>query len=181
ADLGRRCYLIAEGGSRSFLSGLDLTNAAAAGDADFLLVVGIDAPRKALADYDDVLDTGLGHGLPMLCANGDLVRIVAGALHPAPGALARHYEERGGVVRWYGKPLRSIFEASLAKLTGIPAGRVLVLGDSLEHDIAGAAATGLGSIYIRGGINADHSDGVLQEEMARLGVRPTYCAPGFQW
>lgn len=52
-----------------------------------------------------------------------------------------------------GKPAPIIYEAALAEL-GLPASQVLAIGDSLEHDIAGATAAGVDSLFVVGGIHA---------------------------
>jgi HAD superfamily hydrolase (TIGR01459 family) len=176
--LGDRCLLIAENDDDSFLQGLDLLRADSATDADFLLVVGIDTPQRALADYEPPLREGARRGLPLLCANGDLVRLTRFGLQPAPGALARRYAELGGEVHGYGKPLAPIFEQSLAALPGIARERVVVVGDSLEHDVVGACGVGLHSVYVRGGIDA--GAGRCVDPSAGACV-PRYVVDRFQW
>lgn len=56
---------------------------------------------------------------------------------PAPGAIAALYEELGGKVTWVGKPYPRIY-AEAARLIGNPR-PILCIGDSAEHDVAGAA------------------------------------------
>jgi putative hydrolase of the HAD superfamily len=46
-----------------------------------------------------------------------------------------------------GKPDRRIFDVAVAQL-GVPSGDVLVVGDSLEKDVAGAAAAGLRCVWV---------------------------------
>lgn len=72
-----------------------------------------------------------------------------------PGTLARHYAARcGGQVVLMGKPAPVIYQAALGML-GLPAGQVLAVGDSLEHDIGGAQAAGVDSVFVLGGIHAE--------------------------
>lgn len=168
AGLGHRCHLVSEGMARDFAAGLALDLVDDAAQADFILVVGIDTPRRNLDSYDPMLATALARGLPLLCANSDLVRLTREGLQPAPGALGKRYAERGGGVKWYGKPERSIFDACLAALAPLAPARVLVVGDSLQHDIAGAIGAGLSSLYIHGGIDAgrpiDHADFAIADQ-----------------
>ena len=70
-----------------------------------------------------------------------------------PGQLAARYEEHGGTVAYFGKPYAPAFDAALALLAGRAGGadldggvdlsRVLHVGDSLAHDVAGANASGI--------------------------------------
>ena len=77
-----------------------------------------------------------------------------------PGHLAQEYERRGGKVIYFGKPHKEHFEACVAGL-GLPKARVAHVGDSMHHDVAGAAAAEVAVIFIAGGI-----------EHERLGVEP---------
>lgn len=154
AGLGRRCFVIADGMPRDFTAGLPLETVDDVALADFVLVIGIDTPRRTLESYDPILNAGIARGLPLLCANGDLVRLTRDGLQTAPGALGKRYAERGGAVKWYGKPEKPIFDACLAALAPLDRSRIIVVGDSLRHDIAGAIGAGLSSLYIHGGIDA---------------------------
>jgi ribonucleotide monophosphatase NagD (HAD superfamily) len=94
---------------------------------------------------------------PMVCVNPDVVTVDgAGGLRPMPGALARAYEDAGGrsVLR-VGKPGSPAYAAALALLAakGVRPDEVVCVGDSAAHDIAGAQAHGLASVYIAGGID----------------------------
>lgn len=53
-----------------------------------------------------------------------------------------------------GKPAPVIYQEALAMLQ-LPADEVVAIGDSLEHDIGGAAAAGIASVFVLGGIHAD--------------------------
>jgi len=55
-------------------------------------------------------------------------------------------------VRYYGKPHDGVYRRCFALLEGIPRSRILGIGDSLRTDIAGAAAAGIDSLLILGGI-----------------------------
>jgi HAD superfamily hydrolase (TIGR01458 family) len=57
-----------------------------------------------------------------------------------------------------GKPSRSFFEHAIARL-GVPASRILMVGDDVENDIRGAAAAGLVPALVRTGkFNPAHVD-----------------------
>jgi HAD superfamily hydrolase (TIGR01459 family) len=173
--------VVAESGEALFLSGLDLELTTSTDEADFLLLIGIDTPRRSLADYAPTLEAAARRRLPMLCANSDLVRLTRWGLQPAPGALARWYEQLGGYVRWYGKPLPAIFDLCIDTLNGVDRSRVLAVGDSLEHDVHGAQLAGLATAYIRGGIGEGEPESSFESATAGLGARPDYVAEKFRW
>ena len=146
----------ARGDAEAWLDGLPGVSLAASWEeADAVLVMGL--PEDAdLAQEEARLAPALAAGRPMLCSNPDLASPRAGGrLVPSPGALAAAYERGGGRVAWYGKPHAAVFEAT-ARALGLPSGPgLLMVGDSLAHDVAGAAAAGWRTALVRGGIHAD--------------------------
>lgn len=113
--------------------------------------------------------------IPLLCANPDIVTVNGAAgLVTMPGTLARWYGDAGGRVVLLGKPGPAIYSAAAALLKGNEKDEkneklasvsssssfpLLAIGDSLEHDIAGASgapcASGVDSLFIGGGIHAE--------------------------
>jgi len=151
ARLGRRCFMFTWGGDKRFLEGLDLEEVETPAEADFVLLSGTSG--APVGEYEAALQACVAEGLPMLCLNRDLVSIDPdGRLVDCSGKLAMRYEELGGKVRYHGKPGRDIYEACLAHAPA--ARRVLAIGDSLCHDIAGANGAGIDSILVTGGIHA---------------------------
>ena len=113
----------------------------------------------------------------------------AGMMIEAPGVLARRYAALGGRVFYHGKPYPAIYRSCLDALDCAPQ-RVLAVGDSMEHDIAGAARVGLRSALVAGGIHA----ATLKVEWGRLPTPdvwqafaaaaeslPDYLLPAFTW
>lgn len=86
-------------------------------------------------------------------------------LVPMPGALARYYQNEchtsagGGDVRVMGKPAAVIYERALRDLN-LQKSEILAVGDSIEHDITGAAAAGVDALFVAGGIHANECDGL---------------------
>lgn len=107
---------------------------------------------------DPILNECIEHNLPMVCANPDFVAQIAdGSTAHMPGKIAKRYTEKGGACTSFGKPNKEHFEACLEEL-GLPRDRVAHVGDSLHHDIAGANAAGITSIFVTGGIHTDDID-----------------------
>jgi len=187
AGLGRRCYMFTWGGDKRFIDGLDLVDVDTPAEAEFVLLSGTSG--APVAGYEPALQACAAESLPMLCLNRDLVSVAPdGTLVDCPGKVAMRYEELGGQVHYYGKPGREIYDVCLAH--ALETERVLAIGDSLHHDIAGANAAKIESVLVTGGIHAadlgiapdDAPDsGELAALCERFGVWPTYAMPRFVW
>lgn len=192
AALGRRCLHLGSDRDLEMRDGLDLDFVESIGAADFILNTGPAGWDDTLADYEPILIAARARGLPMVCANPDLVVIHDGKPALCAGALAEDYERLGGKVRWHGKPDPSVYLSCL-ELLGVVDGRgILVVGDSLRTDIAGAARAGLDSLLIAGGVHAaefgvgqDEVDGLdlgrVSVALAEDGLQPIAVMPRFVW
>ena len=142
--------------------------------ADAILLMGLPDDTE-LAEWDYFLDRALTRNLTVVCSNPDLCSPRAGGRSVvSPGALAKSFEKQGGTVLFYGKPYRSVF-SSLEGALGID--RLLMVGDSLDHDIAGAHGAGWDSVLVEDGLYAaEFATGDKDETLARLcavkGVKP---------
>ncbi len=190
AALGRRCVALMRPADSVLLEGLDLEIVERLEDADFVFLIGLDPRRPQVEAYEDLLRAAARRGLPMVCANPDIVRAGPHGLHPAPGMVARRYEELGGTVRYHGKPHRPIYQTCLDALGCADLRRVVAVGDSLEHDIAGAAGAEISSALIAGGIHAAelgiaHGETPTRAAVATLlaaaPARPDFVVPAFVW
>lgn len=190
AQFGRSCLLITRGGDTGIVDGLDITVTEDVAVAEFLLLAGLDDDRSAPDSWRAPFATAIQRRLPMLCANPDLAMFGAGRLAPAPGALARLYESMGGRVVYVGKPHAPIFDAALAALGHTASHRVLVIGDSLDHDIRGGRDAGMLTMLISDGIHAEQlaplakSAGMLAAVRALAGRNdrmPDWVIPHLTW
>jgi HAD superfamily hydrolase (TIGR01459 family) len=189
ARLGRRYFAFLRGGNASLLEGLALERTSRVEQAEFLVVIGIDSPERTLASYEEDLARGAELGLPMVCANPDIARVSPEGLVDAPGVLARRYEELGGEVFYHGKPYPAIYASCLQAL-GCARERVIAIGDSLDHDVLGAARAGLASAFLAGGIHMHELGGewgslpdarAWREFVEKAPARPGYLVPAFVW
>jgi HAD superfamily hydrolase (TIGR01459 family) len=155
ADLGRSCLLITRGDDHSIVDGLDFTVVTEIQKADFILLGGLDDAVAEPEHWRDALSAAAARRLPMLCANPDLTMFSAERLIPAPGALAKFYETLGGRVKYVGKPHAPIFDAALERLGRPDPKRVLMVGDSLDHDVAGARAAGMLTLLLTSGVHRE--------------------------
>jgi HAD superfamily hydrolase (TIGR01459 family) len=190
AELGQHVFHLGPERDRSVFEGLPLTPVADPSAANFVLNTGPDDHRNPsdLAEFDPVLRDCAAHGLPMICANPDLVVIRGGVRVLCAGSLAVRYRELGGDVRSLGKPDPAIYQPVLARL-GMSPGRVLAVGDALHTDIAGAAGVDIAACWVLSGIHgAALRDASGQFDTARAeaeargaGLSPIATLPSFRW
>ncbi|MEH6453455.1 MAG: TIGR01459 family HAD-type hydrolase [Psychromonas sp.] len=148
-------------------------------DASFVLCCGVE--RGGVADYMDDLTLALQKKLELVVSNPDLVAMTPdGSLKTCPGSIAKAYQDMGGKVHWHGKPQHDIYKMCHKLVGGWD--NAVAVGDSLEHDIAGANTASISSLFISSGIHAtqisDHKSIVrLSESYA---VTPSYCTEWFK-
>jgi HAD superfamily hydrolase (TIGR01459 family) len=150
-------------------------------DAAFLVFAGSDAPRTSLEAYHRNLTGAAQARVPAICVNPDITMIRDGGLVPAPGAIARVYEDLGGAVAYTGKNHLLIFAHAVTVAALGPAARVVMIGDSPEHDVAGARAMGLSTLLVRTGIHRDLPEQQLLRLCERSGGIPDFLTPAFEW
>jgi HAD superfamily hydrolase (TIGR01459 family) len=183
AALGRRCLHICSDRDLEIREGLGLEFVETPEAAEFILNTGPAEWEDTMADYDPVLRRAQAKGLAMVCANPDLIVMHRGRPALCAGALAEHYEGLGGTVRWHGKPHPSVYESCLPLLGIADKSRLLVIGDSLRTDIAGAKAASIDSLFVTGGIHAGEfaAPGSAEKALAELGLRPIGVTARFVW
>lgn len=109
---------------------------------------------------DKLLQESANKRLQMVCANPDLiVGLPNGVVGNMPGKIANRYENMGGKVHHFGKPNPRHFHSCLENLgmkfeVNSKIHGVAHVGDSLHHDVVGAKAAGIDSIFVLGGIHA---------------------------
>ena len=169
-----RCLTISSDDSDDFAEALGLPAAADGETADLVVISGSQADRLSLEDYRRTLAPAAARSAPCVCANPDKLMLTATGVAPGAGAIADLYRELGGSVLWIGKPFPQIYRMAAA-LTGVADPRdILCVGDSVEHDVAGARRFGAAALLVRTGILAAMSEPELAAEIARHGVVPDF-------
>ena len=125
----------------------ELTSMAETVEEAELLVLGRD-PAMTYADLTDALQV-LVRGGGLLALNVDpRVPVEGGRMLPGTGALAAALTYASGVrAEVVGKPSRRFFETALRHF-GAAAERAVIVGDTLDSDIAGGAAAGLRTVLV---------------------------------
>lgn len=186
---GRRLYHLGPGRDRSTWDGLDWEMVDDPADADAILATGLfDDTTETAEDYRDMLAACAARGVPLLCANPDIVVMRGDQALVCAGALAALYQTLGGRALLWGKPHREVYDHVLG-LLDLPAGRVLAIGDSLETDMAGAAGIGADAMIVTSGIHGSSWIGAdgrpdrarIAADCAAHGLAPAWGAERLRW
>ncbi len=190
AGLGNRCYHIGAPRDTATLEGLDLEPVNNPARADFILNTGPWGDGDTVSAYQEILYSGAQANVPMICCNPDREVIRGGQKMICAGALADCYENFGGLVRYHGKPDPAIYASCLDRLGLTTPQGVLVIGDSLTTDIAGANAAEMHALLIAGGLHGQEL-GVkkggpvnpenLEQLCRKYGPVPDYVLPRLVW
>ena len=157
-------------------------------EAEGIVCTGLeDDLTETPADYRAQLLLGKTRGLPMLCANPDIIADLGDKRLYCAGALAGAYEDMGGKALYFGKPHPPIYDLARARL-GLQSdeARILCIGDGIGTDVAGGIAEGLDTLFITAGLAADQfgpdpatpDAGLLTDWLAERQIYPTF-AMGF--
>ncbi|MBY8974490.1 TIGR01459 family HAD-type hydrolase [Rhodobacteraceae bacterium NNCM2] len=157
-------------------------------EANAILCTGlVDEWNEELEDYSEQLQRLAGRGLPLLCANPDIVVDRGERRFWCAGALAQIYGKLGGEVLYFGKPHGPIYDRAfevLAEVTGKPVAqsRVLAIGDGPATDVKGGCDYGLDTLFVTGGLAAGElgpdperpDQALLDAYLAQHGLTPKY-------
>jgi HAD superfamily hydrolase (TIGR01459 family) len=177
----RRCLLIARDGDRSAVTGLDLDIVTNPAEADVVLLSGSEGDIYTLEDYHDLLADPARRGVECLCTNPDKIMLTSVGPRFGAGRIAELYQAMGGPVTWIGKPFPEIYAAALHAVGDPDPARVVGVGDSVEHDIAGARSAGARSALVRTGVLTNLSDQEIDQLEQRHGAVADYVLASFRW
>jgi HAD superfamily hydrolase (TIGR01459 family) len=95
-------------------------------------------------------------GLPLLCANPDIVVDRGDSREWCAGALAQLYTEMGGESLYFGKPHPPIYDLARRRLDqigrAISDDRILAVGDGIFTDVQGGMGENIDTLFITGGL-----------------------------
>jgi HAD superfamily hydrolase (TIGR01459 family) len=128
-------------------------------DAEGIVCTGLsDDVTETPEDYRATLLLGKTLGLPMLCANPDIVVDLGDMRLYCAGALAQAYEQMGGTALYFGKPHPPIYDLArrrLGEVLGMADPQILCIGDGIATDVQGGISEGLDTLFITGGLAAE--------------------------
>ncbi len=127
-------------------------------DATGIVCTGlVDDLTETPDDYRAQLLMGKTLGLPMLCANPDIIVDMGHRRLYCAGALAQAYEAMGGTVLYFGKPHPPIYDLARRRLSVLldkTDPQILCIGDGITTDVQGGLSEGLDTLFVTGGIAA---------------------------
>ncbi len=176
---GTPVWLHAREEDRSAIDGLDLRETSRPEDAALLILAGSQADALTLGEYEQILAPAALRGIPMLCTNPDLEMLTPLGRRPGAGRIAQLYAELGAPVELIGKPHPLIYHEAARLLPGIPAGRILCLGDSVEHDILGGQRAGHATALVMSGLHHGAGADALARLFDAAGAAPDHIIDRF--
>lgn len=190
---GGRVFHVGPERDMPLFEGLDLALVEAEA-AELCVVTGLyDDTTETPEHYRALLDGLLRRGMPMVCANPDLVVERGTTMIYCAGAIGALYREMGGAVTLYGKPYQGVYDMALARLAGLagrvlPPARILAIGDAFATDLRGADLNGLSALFVTAGIHAhemgptaDPQADKVAEVLAREKLAPVAYLPYLRW
>ncbi len=191
--MGNKCYIFGRRGQEEVYkdSGIEIVDDI--DKADFVLILGMDYPRKTLMDYESTIRKAIQKRLKAYCQSPDSLSTIGEGLLTGPLLLARRYEDSGGIVHYMGKPHKLIFNYCIQYLQkkDIYPAQTVMLGDTMAHDVIGANASGIDTCLFRSGLHAANfahcktpkeMNNALRNLIAVYNnVMPTYLAPELRW
>jgi HAD superfamily hydrolase (TIGR01459 family) len=185
---GRALLHIGPERDRGLFAGYDV-QFAKADAAEAIVCSGLyDDTTETPTDYAGLLASLAARGVPMICANPDILVERGAQLIYCAGALAAEYEAMGGKVTYAGKPHAPIYARTLreiARIKGrpVPKEQILCIGDGVETDLKGAHGAGLRSVFIASPIFLP--DGLDAPSLAKLFAdrpfAPIAALPALAW
>jgi len=186
---GKRCLFLASDNSAEFSRGLPLIPVKTVEESDLIILAGIDDERPN-DYYLELIEAGVNLGIPLVCTNPDSMRITHHGLKPSAGYIAKQYQNKGGTTYFVGKPYPEIYEYCFKLTNTHSLDRVVMIGDSLHHDVTGGNSVGIDTMLIMGGVHAaellrDLEPKKIAANIANLarpsGALPEWACDTFKW
>jgi HAD superfamily hydrolase (TIGR01459 family) len=158
-------------------------------EASFIVCSGLDdEEREEPEAYRERLARAAARGMPMVCANPDIVVNWGGRIMWCAGALGEIYRELGGEVIYGGKPHWPVYELALKHVETergpTPRSRILAAGDGLKTDIKGANDHGFDALLIagEGGVHEGGKDAAaIAMQLDKAGLHVAAAAGALLW
>ena len=149
-------------------------------EAEGIILAACQEPDRNWREQIRDLTQAANRGVTVAVCNPDLEMLTPKGVRPSAGAIALELARKGAVLRYFGKPHGDIYRTALAALGNPPPLTVLAIGDSPEHDIAGAAGAGLDSVLLRTGILSGADEGSLASRLP-AGKRRVFSLAELRW
>ncbi|MBV7410570.1 TIGR01459 family HAD-type hydrolase [Maritimibacter sp. DP1N21-5] len=189
--VGEKIWFMGEPHDRSFFDPLKIIENPVAvrevplEEADGIVCCGPFDPMADPTDLRPALLLAKEKGLPLLCANPDIVVDRGDTREWCAGAVAALYAGMGGESLYFGKPHPPIYDLARRRLAALgtlpPDSRILAVGDGILTDIKGALGEDIDSLFITGGLAREETGTTRQPVAEKLDayvskemIAPTY-------
>lgn len=137
--------------------GINLAYTNSIENADLILLTFYAEEDSDLSEQEEIIVKICKLKKPVICANPDEEVIFNGKKRLCAGYFARKILNKGGTVTQLGKPFPKIYQFLELKNKEIKIKKykTLMIGDTLETDIAGASQYGLDTLLMLGGITGE--------------------------
>ena len=193
AALGSRYYALGAGRHGDTLVGLkyQYERVSDIDDADWILNCGPN-PYETPDDFIPLFKQALQRQLPMVGVNPDHRVMHGDKIGYCAGALCAQYGQMGGRFIEHGKPYPRIYRLVQSLQKDVPPDRMVMIGDTIHTDIAGAHGVGIAAALVTHGIHAPELNVPLgggkmakYDDLAALfnrhGSTPEHVLPAFIW
>lgn len=176
--------------NQDILSGITIDLVDDIKEADKILLTAYLDEDEDLNQYDNLLKEAASNNLMAICANPDKIVINGNKNRYCAGIFAEKYEKIGGKVHYYGKPHPEIYKIAFQRLQ--PLGiqnknKILMIGDTIDTDIAGAKIAGIHSALVLSGNTSILLQGntsnlaCIEALVEKYNTRPTWILEGLKW
>ena len=192
-NLGDKCFLINKTQDVTIFDDSNIELVDDIKDASFILIAGADPRFPTAGDWEKILKEGVRRRLKAICANPDSKALIGTNFLMGPALFSKRYQDFGGVVHYVGKPHMPIFQKCIQWMQEkeIYPGEMVMIGDTMAHDILGAYNANMDTCLIKTGIHNAHfmqattpaeTDKILNILTAQYNnIRPTYLVDKFEW
>jgi len=170
------CFLVSRDGDTSAIDELDLSLVENPDAADLIMISASEGDRYNENHYRELLEKAALNKTLCICTNPDKQMLTKSGIKFGAGRIAEIYQELGGEILWIGKPHQAIYDHILDAYKHIAKNRILCIGDSIEHDIAGGKSVGLRTLLVRTGISANFNNDELTRQFEVYNVEPDFIA-----
>jgi HAD superfamily hydrolase (TIGR01459 family) len=175
-----KIWLHARDGDFSAIDGLSVELVEIPQTADLLLLTASNSDTIEMEEYIHLLKPAAQLNIPCWCTNPDTIMLTGQGPKPGAGRIAQEYAAMGGSITFIGKPYAAIYQEA-ARRIGLENPRVLCIGDSIEHDIAGGSAAGHMSCLVGTGVHAGSTFEALSILAEQAGIPFDYYLPKFKF
>ena len=170
----KRIFYLGNDDDRSALRNLPILEVEKPDLADVIIIAGMGQTLETRGNYKALFQKAAFLRVPAYCSNPDLLTFQDDKnITDGPGSIAKLYQQLGGPCEYFGKPHIEIYQ-SIFEDTGIAANQTVCIGDSLYHDIEGAAVAGCDSVLVSTGVYENMSDAEFNHKLATAQYQPTY-------